>query len=783
MEPDSTPDAVQPAEETVVHSTPSLLADTALSNPTLDRLDRAQFAQSLSRSILSLGGDDSFVIGLCGPWGSGKTSVLNFVQSSLDSAEGDKPILLRFNPWWFSGRQQLLEAFLAQFTAVLNAPKRGEKAKKAGKLLGTLSAALRPVTLIPGIGEAVKAGRDAIDAVAGAATAYADAVEQDVVGIRAQVDELLKEFPQRIIVVMDDIDRLAASEIAQLFLILKAVADFPKTVYLLAFDHKVVTQAINEQLGVDGRTYLEKIVQLQIDVPPTARTAIHQMFLEQLNQIIGPDDLRHDQVQYFWNVFHDGVKHFLITPRAVKKLTNMLRFAYPSLRGEVNAVDMVSVACLTTFVPQMIPTIAMNQGEFTGVGSRSYWGGHDDRKEREQFHRNWLSALSELDRGPVEAIVRRTFPSVDHALGGPGHSDDFNRIWQRDLRVCTDAHFEKYFRLTIPDGTISEAAWKSVVETFDAPETLDHVIATFATIKGRHGVNSQASEFLERALLFARDATPEASEVLFRSLMRVGDVLCAARDEKAINGMFPIDNVLRLTWVLHELLERFPGRRDRERLVNEVLDEKAGVFVATELVVSLGYQNGVFGSKERDDDPRHTPIVGKRFVGKLSKRIQKTLQEIAASDDRKQLLEHPAFMRVVINWWRIGGKAEPRRFLCAVTVDDAVLVSVLKQQISKTRSHGMSDRVAVETEVIDSGFLSKFLKLKEVRSRCERLLADVPQWLDERGMKSLQIAIHSITPNGRPIDHWAERRRKRTSSPERQDEATEAKATEADSSE
>jgi predicted KAP-like P-loop ATPase len=109
---------------------------------------------------------------------------------------------------------------------------------------------------------------------------------------------------------------LAAKEIAQLFLILKAVADFPRTVYLLAFDQGVITQAINEQLGVDGKTYLEKIVQLQIDVPPTAQTAIHQMFMEQLNELMrGEEDVTPQQGQYFWNVFHDGIKQFLVTPR------------------------------------------------------------------------------------------------------------------------------------------------------------------------------------------------------------------------------------------------------------------------------------------------------------------------------------------------------------------------------------------------------------------------------------------------------------------------------------
>jgi predicted KAP-like P-loop ATPase len=742
-------------------ATPSLLADTALNDPALDRLDRAQFAESLSRSILTLGGDDSLAIGLCGPWGSGKTTVLNFVVSDLEAAGEQTPILLKFNPWWFSGRQQLLEAFFAQFTAVLKAPKRGEKAKKAAKLLETLSAGLRPLALLPLIGEAAKAGRDAVDALAGAANAYADAVQLDVVAVRAQIDELLKDFTQRVVVVMDDIDRLAAPEIAQLFLILKAVADFPRTVYLLAFDHTVVTQAIKEQLGVEGKAYLEKIIQLQIDVPPTAQTALHHMFLEQLNEIIEKDELSQEQVQDFWNMFHDGIKHLLITPRAVKKLINMLRFAYPPLRGEVNVVDMVGVCCLSTFVPHLIPTMAMNAEQFVGTGTSSSAGFHDDRKDRDKFHRTWLDKVAASEKDPVEAIVRRLFPAVDHVFGGPGYSDGFSTMWRQQLRVCSEYHFEKYFRLAIPSGTISESDWKVIVSQFDNQDALDHAITSFTNMRGRHGVRSRANEFLDRALLFAKNADEQAARSLFTSLMRVGDLLCQVKDEQTLGGVFPIDNTLRLTWVLHQLLGRIAENGDRESLVTESLSQSVGLFVGTELVVSLGYQNGAYGNRKENDDPRFSPIVTKAFISRIATQMRFILQTASLDNTGGTLSSRPDVMKIVVNWWRIGGKREAREFLRSVTAEDRMLVSVIAQQITKSSSHGERDRVAIETEVLDAKWLSNFLPLKGTRKRCESILAECPEWLDERGKSAIQIAIKSITPAGAPIDHWEKRRRDR----------------------
>lgn len=736
----------------------TLLPDTALSDPSLDRLDRASFARSLAQSILGLGGQDSFVVGLCGPWGSGKTSVLNFVVSDLEAQGANEQIVLRFNPWWFSGRDQLLESFLSQFAAVMQVPKRGEKAHKAASLLSTLSAGLRPLSLLPVIGEAAKLAREATDAVAGASKAYAEAVERDVIEVRKQIDELLKDFPHRIVVVMDDIDRLSADEIAQLFLILKAVADFPRTVYLLAFDHQIVARAIQNKLGVDGKTYLEKIVQLQIDVPPTSQSSVHQMFLDQLNELLVGETPDQRTLQEFGNIFHDGIKHFLATPRAVKKLINMLRFALPPLRGEVNAVDMVAISCLSTFVPQVIPIIATNQERFVGTGTGNGLSASDHRKEAEVFHKQWLSQVAEGDREAVEGIVQRLFPAVSYALGGSGYATGIETNWQARLRACSSSHFEKYFRLAVPQGAISEADWSRLLSKLDDSSSMDEAILELAAKKGPGGFLSQVSEFLERALLFAKTTNDaDAIEKLFLALVRNGDQLCAVEDAHALGGMFSIDNRRRIEWVLLELLEHIDATKSRQELVKKAVRQPTSLFIATELIISLGYQNGRYGDKDESNrDPRHQPIVKKSFVSDMAREVSRAVE--TAGQNVNLLAQHPNFMKVLVNWWRLGAKKAAKKWLVDTVSEDRLLVEALKQQVNISRSHGSNDRVAMQTPVIDTGFLSNFLKLKEVRTRCESLLTAKPDWLDENGIKTLQLVVGSITPNGKPIDQRERRR-------------------------
>ena len=92
----------------------ALSADRPGSDPQDDLFGLAPFAEILADSICRYSGEDCLVLALSGPWGSGKSTVLSYVRHFLEKRpEAEQPVIVTFNPWWFSGQDNLARAFLA----------------------------------------------------------------------------------------------------------------------------------------------------------------------------------------------------------------------------------------------------------------------------------------------------------------------------------------------------------------------------------------------------------------------------------------------------------------------------------------------------------------------------------------------------------------------------------------------------------------------------------------------------------------------------------------------
>lgn len=250
--------------------------DLPITSSKEDLLSRASFARSLADALISYAYQESLVAGVYGPWGSGKSSVVNVVLERVEELSAERPVeerplVVRFNPWNYSDQNQLIAQFFRSLSVSLRRRDAGEIAKKAGEQLDTYAEFFAPLALIPdpsGLGNVLAVAANAVLKKAGVAlVAWGKLKEKDLEKVRKDLDALLATQKRKILIVIDDIDRLNITEIRQTFQLVKSLGDFPNTIYLLAFDQAIVSKALAQEQGGAGDQYLEKIVQVPFQLP------------------------------------------------------------------------------------------------------------------------------------------------------------------------------------------------------------------------------------------------------------------------------------------------------------------------------------------------------------------------------------------------------------------------------------------------------------------------------------------------------------------------------------
>lgn len=193
--------------------------DLPISRLSEDKLNRKSFAQSLAKVLLDYSSPFSFSIGLYGEWGSGKTSLLNMVIETVEK-ENEDAVILRFNPWLCSDPKQLITQFFKQLATAIKMKKPTND--RVWELIDQYADILDATNAIPYVGVVISAfGKLLTSKAKNQVTQKAN----DLQGTKDNIVKKLSEDNTKIIVAIDDIDRLAEEEIVSVFQLVKALAD------------------------------------------------------------------------------------------------------------------------------------------------------------------------------------------------------------------------------------------------------------------------------------------------------------------------------------------------------------------------------------------------------------------------------------------------------------------------------------------------------------------------------------------------------------------------------
>ena len=542
------------------------IADEPIASKRQDKFNRAPFATRIADTLATRSGASSIVIGLYGPWGDGKTSVLEMMQEELKTHNGI--IVVRFNPWHFQTEDLLLRGFFATLADAMgrSLPNMKEKAgnllQKYGSLLSLASLSVGDVVQF-NPGEAAKGLGDAMSNVG-------------LNELRFRIEGMLEEAKQRIVILIDDIDRLDRDETHAVFKLVKLSASFRHTAYVLAFDDAVVSAALGERYGAGGssagRAFLEKIIQVPLHLPPVDENSLRYLALEGVDNAVNHASitLTQPQVDAFVRHFDDALFPHIETPRRAKLLANALLFALPILRGEVNPVDLMLIEGIRVIYPELYTAIRDNPVLFLqGEREAGYNQPQDTVSRIDTLMRQAMPTLSDDERSVVRSrLLKPLFPRI----GSTGYGHDWDAIWAAEQKACSAEYFKRYFTYSVPVGDVPDSHVAELCENAAqaSPAERRIFIETFSARQG-----------LPRLVVRLRqDTMPvEQAKALIETFAANGDLLPRER-----GMMILADTRAKAGMLIAGLLRQIPSPEDRQTKAEQTIRMAIPVGFAMECV-------------------------------------------------------------------------------------------------------------------------------------------------------------------------------------------------------
>ena len=531
-----------------------------------DKFQRYEFSKRIASRIISSKNEDSIVIGIYGKWGEGKTSVINFIEAELNSSEDIIPI--RFNPWRFTDETALLTSFFntLAFAIKENIKVEEDTSKKENKkwwnfkkeplktntenIADVLSQYGSAVSFM-GIGNAVEAIAKGLSNV-------------NVETLKERFEELLISSNKKIVVFIDDIDRLDKQEIYSIFRLVKLTADFSNTYYILPFDDEMVASAIGERFAKgdqeSGYNFLEKIIQVPLELPQAQVDALKQFCYDLVDSVIEESKIEFTtvEVQRFNSQFLSNILPRLNTPRLAVRYANSLSFSLALLKDEVNHIDLMLIEAVKIFYPEHYDFIKNNSRFFitSYIKDRDFdFDNVDEKKEDlEKSLKKLSKKFSRKEKKSIKNLLVELFPFLQEAFHNYNNRNLVNK-WFKEKRIGSPGYFKRYFSYAVIKGEISDIVFNDFINNINIKSTEDVVTNMKGIIEG-----SSLHSFLYKLRTKDDDFDWDKSKILTRLIVKNGDFF----PEKINTWSFGFDNPRsQVSIFIHDLLKKFPKEKDR----------------------------------------------------------------------------------------------------------------------------------------------------------------------------------------------------------------------------
>lgn len=558
-----------------------------------DRLFRRKFIQRLIRAVIDPDKKmaTGVTIGITGPWGSGKTSILNLMHEEIVS-QYENSLVVRFDPWLVSGRDIIINQFLSELMGSINSnAKLKEKLSGPLKTLEEYSDKLAPIVNIklPGVGTVIRYGMKVLKSSL--------SNESSLHQLRSRLLKELSAINVPIVVMIDELDRIEDEEVKAVAQLVRSVADFPNVSYVLAYDSERVIQALGRGTSGNekeyGRAYLEKIVQLQIPLPVSLDNEIRELLIAEIEGLALNLFLKDGwkEEQDFKQLLEIIVPGVISTPRDIQRLVGTFHVLEGMVRGEVHWVDLLGYAVLLVKAPTTAENIKRHPDAVVENPITM-------EAEFERFSSEKISASERLDRinpekegGPsVKKLLQFLFPTfIENPDKSVSHSVQ-RAVQVGPELICYRQRLLTVLRHDIIPGAFSQNEITSILNrsSMEVADVLQQIYQ-----------NNRFGEFIDRL----GEVYPQASSIYHGEFWLGVGMFLMRKDQKWLATYSPMQEITaalgKTFYSMATEIENFRAVALEvvSRLV-QISDSSLAPFVLRRHI----HAHGLFGWRKQGDD-------------------------------------------------------------------------------------------------------------------------------------------------------------------------------------
>lgn len=291
----------------------AILLDSPIETPDEDKFDYYSEALHIANTLSQLPENKAVSVAVLSPWGNGKTSFVNLIKYAIKHGNNGnhifKHVIVEFNPRQSKDITSIQEDFFKALTDAI--PDEYRIRRKISDYLENIGIQdIHPLAKI--ITRAIRSSKkDAAD----------------------DVNIALDGLGKRLVVFIDDFDRLTDAEIIEVLKLIDNNAAFRHTIFVTAYDEGAVSNALKRYESTKGIAYIDKFFTLRFHLPLRSDVSVvntmYQILLKKVEEDI---DLRSIMNKRFW-IIADCAKNL----REVKNFCNMFLIDYAfNTKHEIN---------------------------------------------------------------------------------------------------------------------------------------------------------------------------------------------------------------------------------------------------------------------------------------------------------------------------------------------------------------------------------------------------------------------------------------------------------------